>query len=293
MIFLFLHKQATCIVSPVGTFVNGTGASSVVTCPLGFYQSTPGQSVCLPCPRGSVSASIGSGQCVACTNGTYASSQGLSACTGCAATSYAPSLGSDVCSLCGPGTFNNLNINGFFNTPVFSCFPCAPGSFMPSPGALACLPCPSGTFQSSAGSTTCQVCPAGNYISSTGALTCLPCPAGTFSRTTNSSTCLSCIAGTYADAAGFSVRLVVDHSAIISIPLTFVVVDVCIFRCAPTVRLAFLPRWTGPFNARPVQSARPTPSSDKLLANLVRLDTFKTLPAESHARNARLVLPKA
>ena len=86
------------------------------------------------------------------------------------------------------------------------CVACAPGYYMPLPGATSCLPCSSNSYQPAFGTTACLACPdvaATSPPASSAVLNC-SCPYGTFASydaNITTFTCLPCPLGALCSGA--------------------------------------------------------------------------------------------
>ena len=103
----------------------------------------------------------------------------------------APAVSSLVLSAqpCPAGTF--LSGTG----TASSCVACAPGSYMPLPGATSCLPCSANTYQPQLGATACLACPdmkATSPPTSSVVLNC-SCPYGMFASYDDAVTTFACL----------------------------------------------------------------------------------------------------
>ena len=91
--------------------------------------------------------------------------------------------------VCAAGTF--LSGTG----TASSCVACAPGSYMPLPGATSCLPCSANTYQPQLGATACLACPdmkATSPPTSSVVLNC-SCPYGMFASYDDAVTTFACL----------------------------------------------------------------------------------------------------
>lgn len=219
------YNAALCSPCPAGTHIlntTGTSFNDCIGCPAGTWSAakTVADS-CNLCPAGTYSRTVNatsSATCIPCPVGTYSTS-GASFCTQCSEGTYNPSTSQISCLNCDAGSFSGRGavscqtcLQGFY-CPSGIAFPCQPGTFSSTIGAVSsnvCLNCSAGFFSSAIAATTsatCQPCQAGSFASSNGTISCQLCPSGTTGQRTGSTSntsCIPCGLGTFSAEPGQS-----------------------------------------------------------------------------------------
>lgn len=205
--------DASCTITPAGTYTNTTNALAPINCPIGTYQDEAGQTSCKQAPAGHYVATEGAITSTPCMAGTYSASNGAS-CVPAPAGSFVDVAGSASATLCPIGSYQNL-------IGQTSCNLAPAGTKSPTIGATHPTPCTGGTYSSTAGSASCTLaapgsfvplaqqthataCPIGTYQPNSGQTSCIQAAVGHYVSTSGSPTETECAAGTYADLQGMS-----------------------------------------------------------------------------------------
>ena len=222
-----LNQSYAC---PEGYYVTTNGPVTCEPCPAGFECSDPpmnpvpcqvGFSVsafayCLRCPNGRYTIQNESSTCQTCPAGNYCS-DATSLPTRCAP-GYYSSEASIFCLQCpsghhcaDPAVPPVLYLSSTYagNASV-QCLSCPAGSYCSVEGLPGHYPCQPGHFSNSIGAIQCSVCPVGHSRVDTSAtpslcpqgtasperfLTCVECPIGFYANVLGTSDCISCPQG--------------------------------------------------------------------------------------------------
>ena len=137
-----VHRHASCVACPPGSYQDKTGQGLCISCPKGFEAPESASAVCAPCNAGYFAAEVATVKCPPCGRGEFQPRKGQSQCLVCGSLAYSNTIGSTACNDCPPNSRSSSTI-GLDKTLC----QCIRGYFDPiGRSGVSCTPCPYGAY---------------------------------------------------------------------------------------------------------------------------------------------------